>query len=128
MSEERVAGAPTSDAEHRPPMPGWVLTAVAGVFALLYAYAVWSAIGNLVAAVGVASRNGLHLNAMGWFIWIFAALFPVIVYAGAFSFARRRRPGVAILAMLSGLAIVAVFWLDVTGYTALSSILTFFSA
>jgi hypothetical protein len=100
-------------------MPAWLLGTIAGVFALVFAYAVWNAIGNLVAAVGAAAGTGLRLNALGWFIWIFAAIFPVIVYAVAFVIARRRRAATALLVFLSGLALVAVFWLDVVAYTAL---------
>lgn len=110
MSESTAATART---------PVWLRAVILGVFGLFYAYAVWNAIGNLIASVQTASRVGVELGALGWFLWIFAALLPFIVFAAAYRIARRRSPGPFILILLSGLALVAVFWLDVVAYTAL---------
>lgn len=95
--------------------PTWLVAVIAGGFGLFYAYAVWNALGNLLQALP------LGLNALGWFVWLFAAAFPILVYAGAFALAWRRPAHHFALVMLAGLAVVAVFWLDVVSYTALNT-------
>ena len=101
--------------------PTWLVATIAGLLGLFYAYAVWNAIGNLVATLGVFAEAGLTLNALGWFIWIFAALFPLLVWGGAFAIGYRRAPHELFLVMITGLALVAVFWLNVVAYTTLNS-------
>ena len=101
--------------------PTWLVATIAGLLGLFYAYAVWNAIGNLVATLGVFAEAGLTLNALGWFIWIFAALFPLLVWGGAFAIGYRRAPHELFLVRITGLALVAVFWLNVVAYTTLNS-------
>ena len=101
--------------------PGWLRAVIAGVFGLFYAYAVWNAVGNLIASAEAASAAGVSLSALGWFLWIFAAAFPIIVFAAAYRVALRRVAWQILLIMLAGLALVAVFWLDVVAYTALNT-------
>ena len=84
----------------------------AGAFGLFYAYAVWNALGNLIAA------SPLGLNALGWFLWIFTTVFPILAFAVAFTLGFRRPPLHFALIMLTGLAVTAVFWLNVVAYTA----------
>lgn len=114
MSEQTVS------AQHRRPAT-WVLALIGGVFGVLYAYAVWNAIGNLVQSVQVAGTVGMTLNALGWFLWIFAAIFPILVWAGAFTIGYKRRVYEYALIMLVGLTLVAVFWLNVVSYVALNT-------
>ncbi len=99
--------------------PVWLVATISAVFGLFYAYAVWNAVGNLVAVVQAAGAQHLSLNGLGWFLWIFAALFPILVWALAFSLGRRRAAHELFLVMLCGLALVAVFWLDVVSYATL---------
>lgn len=101
--------------------PLWLLVAITGLLGLLYAYAVWNAIGNLIETVGFYGEAGLSLNALGWFIWIFAALFPILVWGAAFAIGHRRSPHELFLVMITGLALVAVFWLNVVAYTTLNT-------
>lgn len=101
--------------------PSWLVTTIAGFFGLFYAYAVWSGVNGLVQEIDRAGALGFGLNALGWFIWIFAALFPILVFAAAFSLGRRRPVHHLFLVMLTGLAVVAVFWLNVTAYTAVNT-------
>ena len=108
-------------AARRGKTPTWLVATIAGVVGLFYAYAVWNAIGNLVATLQVFAGAGLTLNALGWFIWIFAAVFPLLVWGGAFAIGYRRAPHELLLVMLSGLALVAVFWLNIVAYTTLNS-------
>lgn len=95
----------------------WLVATITGGFGLLYAYAVWNALGNLIQAAQLPTG----LNALGWFIWIFATAFPILIYAGAFALGRRRPAHHFFLIMLTGLALVAVFWLNVVAYTALNT-------
>ncbi|HWM17779.1 MAG TPA: bacitracin resistance protein [Microbacterium sp.] len=97
--------------------PTWLVATIAAAFGLFYAYAVWNALGNLVQAAQLPTG----LNALGWFIWIFATLFPILVWAGAFTLGYRRPAHHLILLMFTGLAIVAVFWLNVVAYTTLNT-------
>lgn len=101
--------------------PTWLVATITGVLGLFYAYAVWNAVGNLVATLGVFADAGLTLNALGWFIWIFATVFPLLVWAAAFALGYRRAAHELFLIMLTGLALVAVFWLNVVAYTTLNS-------
>ena len=95
--------------------PTWLLATVCGFFGLIYAYAVWNALGNLIQAAG------LGLNGLGWFVWIFATLFPILIFAGAFALGYRRPVFHLVLILLTGLALVAVFWLNVVAYTTLNT-------
>ena len=97
--------------------PTWLVATIAGVFGLFYAYAVWNALGNLLQAAQLPTG----LNTLGWFIWIFATVFPILVFAAAFAIGYRRPPHHFVLVMLTGLALTAVFWLDVVAYTTLNT-------
>ena len=119
MSDETMDAA--HPAARRGKTPTWLVAAISGVVGLFYAYAVWNAVGNLVATLGVFADAGLTLNALGWFIWIFAAVFPLLVWGAAFAIGYRRAAHELLLVMLTGLALVAVFWLNVVAYTTLNS-------
>ena len=95
--------------------PTWLVATIAGAFGLFYAYAVWNALGNLIAA------SPLGLNALGWFLWIFTTVFPILAFAAAFVIGFRRPAHHFILVMLTGLALTAVFWLNVVAYTTLNT-------
>lgn len=94
-------------------MPTWVAATVAGAFGLFYAYAVWNAVSFLVQQ----AAGPLGLNGLGWALLLFAAAFPIIVFAAALALGLRRSPGAFALLLLAGLALVAVFWLNVVAYS-----------
>ena len=71
--------------------PTWLVATISGLVGLFYAYAVWNAIGNLTETLSVAGDLGLTLNALGWFLWIFAAVFPIIVWSAAFALGYRTK-------------------------------------
>lgn len=96
-------------------MPTWLIATVGAVFGLVYAYAVWQAIGNTVQAAQ------LGLTAYGWFVWLFAIVVPGLAFLGAFALSWRRSLGVYAATLIAGLGLVAVFWLNVVAYTSLNT-------
>ena len=94
-----------------PRRPRWILYTLLGVFGLLYAYAVWNAIAYMIPLVGLA------IGATTWVALILAIVLPVVVYVLAIAITRRRGLGTVALVLFAGLGVVAVFWLDVVGYT-----------
>lgn len=94
-------------------MPTWLASTVAGAFGLFYAYAVWNAISFLVQQ----ASGTLGLNGLGWGLLLFTAAFPILVFAGALGLGLRRAAGEFALLLLAGLALVAVFWLNVVAYS-----------
>ena len=96
--------------------PTWLLVTVAGFFGLFYAYAVWNAVAFLVSQAG----GPLGLNGLGWFVHLLPVLFPILVFAAAFRVGYRRAWWQFALVLLAGLALVAVFWLDIVAYAAVS--------
>ncbi len=93
--------------------PTWLTATIAGLFGLFYAYAVWTAVALLISQAGDTSG----LGAVGWIVLAFAVVFPILVFAGAFALGLRRSAGVFALVLLAGLALTAVFWLNVVAYT-----------
>lgn len=98
-------------------MPTAVVATIAGVFGLFYAYAVWSAVALTV----VRANDILGLNALGWVIMIFGVVFPIIAFAIALALGWRRRAWEFALVLFAGLALSAVFWLNVIAYSSTSS-------
>lgn len=96
----------------QPLLPVPAVFAIAGGFGLFYAYVVWNAITLLVAQ----ATGPLGLNGIGWAVLIAAAAFPILVFAGGFALGWRRRAAPFAAILLCGLALVAVFWLNVLAY------------
>ncbi len=109
MSGMQSAGAPRAGAL------GWVKATIVGIAGLFYAYAVWNAIAYLI-----AMAQGSGLTVVGWATLGFGVLFPIIVFVLAFALGRRRGVGELALVMLTGLALIAVFWLSLVGYSILN--------
>ena len=95
--------------------PGWLAALVVGVSGLFYAYAIWNAIAHIVAMSQPAGLTGT-----GWVTLVFGAVFPAIVFALAWVIGRRCNVGELALVMLTGLSVVAVFWLSLVGYSILN--------
>ncbi|MGB4779318.1 bacitracin resistance protein [Microbacterium sp.] len=96
--------------------PTWIIVTIAGLFGLFYAYAVWNAVDFLVAQ----ASGTLSLNGYGWFVLLLAVAFPVLAFGVAFAVGWRRPWWEFALVMLTGLAVVAVFWLDIVAYSAVA--------
>ncbi|MFT4212398.1 MAG: bacitracin resistance protein [Microbacterium sp.] len=92
--------------------PVWAVTATAGGFGLFYAYAVWSAVAFLIQCAAQS------ITGYGWFVLLLPIAFPIVVFGGAFAAGRRRGLLVFAFLLLAGLALVAVFWLNVVGMVA----------
>jgi hypothetical protein len=93
---------------------GVVKAIVLGLAGLFYAYAVWNAVAYLV----TVAQYGL--NAYGWFVLIFSVLFPILVFVAAYALGRRRSVLEFAVVLLAGLALVAVFWMNVVALSALN--------
>jgi hypothetical protein len=93
-------------------MPTWLAAVISGAAGLFYAYAVWNAVAFLIAQ----ATGPLGLNGAGWALLLFASAFPILVFAAAFALGVRRPPTVLAVLLLCGLALVAVFWLNVLAY------------
>ena len=107
--------ADTTAAPRRAPQtPTWAVVTIAALFGLFYAYAVWNAVDFLVAQ----ATGALSLNAYGWFVLLFAVVFPLIAFGIAFAIGWRRAGWEFALVLLAGLGVVSVFWLDVIAYSA----------
>ena len=89
-------------------------TIIVGLAGLFYAYGVWNAVAYLV----TVAQYGL--NAYGWFVLIFSVLFPILVFAAAYALGRRRAALDLAVVMVAGLALVAVFWMNVVALSTLS--------
>lgn len=88
---------------------------IVGSAGLFYAYAVWNAVSYLmtVAPAGI--------NAYGWFVLIFSVLFPILAFVVAYVIGRRRSAGELAIAMIAGLGLVAVFWMNVAALSLLTT-------
>ena len=95
-------------------MPTWAIVTISVIFGLFYAYFVWNAIDFLI----TQATGTLSLNGYGWFVLLFAVVFPLIAFGIAFAIGWRRVWWEFSLGLLSGLGVVAVFWLDVLAYSA----------
>ena len=70
----------------------------------------------------VAQATGaLSLNAYGWFVLLLAVVFPLIAFGIAFALGWRRVWWQFALVLVTGLAVVAVFWLNVVAYATLNT-------
>ncbi|MCR2824630.1 bacitracin resistance protein [Microbacterium sp. zg.Y909] len=98
----------------RTALPRWLIAVVAGAFLLLYAFVFWTALGFLLQQAGGVEG----LTGYGWFVLLLPVIFPPAVFAIAFAIGWRRRALPFVAVMLTGLAFVAAFWLDVLAYAA----------
>lgn len=111
-----MSAAVESSTSRRPVLPVWLIATIAGLFGLLYAFVVWTALGFLIQqATGVQGLTGY-----GWFVLILPVVFPLLAFGAAFAIGWRRRALPYVLAMLAGLCLVAVFWLNILAYAAAS--------
>jgi hypothetical protein len=95
-------------------------TTVAGLFALIYAYSLWQAIGNLVALPAFYDQAGLGSQRVPWWLlWVGVAI-PIAVFALALLVGRTSNVLGRALIFVVGLAVTAGLGL---GVIALESVL-----
>lgn len=90
-----------------------VLAWIAGVLlAVLYIFAAVTAVGNLLGMLGLAQAIGVGLSLTG-VIWLAVGIaMPLLVLALALLFGRGKQPGIRILLLVAGIAVVAVLQID----------------
>ena len=62
-------------------MPTWAIVTISVIFGLFFAYFVWNAIDFLI----TQATGTLSLNGYGWFVLLFAVVFPLIAFGIAFA-------------------------------------------
>lgn len=95
--------------------PQWLRVTILIVTGLLYSYALWNALAFLL------DHLSTGLSGYGWFVLIFAVVFPLIAFGVVYAIASQRSVLQLLLVALTGLAVVAVFWLNVLAHYAASS-------
>lgn len=88
---------------------GWVGIILAAV---LYVYAMWSAVGNVILLPQSAAGFGLEISAYGWFWLILQLILPAVLAALALLLGRKRPVPVRALLLLTGVAVLSVFSID----------------
>jgi len=89
---------------------GVVRGIVIGFLGLAYAFLIWNATFYLI----TMAQAGI--SGYGWAVLLMPVIVPMIVFTVALLMTRRRPLGTFILAMLAGLGLSAVFWLDTLSY------------
>lgn len=97
-----------------PALPTWLVVTLSVLFGLFYAYFVWNAVDFLAQAAGGTQP----LNGYGWFVLLLAVVFPLLAFGVAFALGWRRSWWQFSLVLLTGLCVVAVFWLNILTYAA----------
>lgn len=80
---------------------------------LLYLYAIVAGIGNFVGVTGMSSALGTELTGSGRFWLVIGLVMPAVVFVLALLLGRRRSAGIRILLLAAGVALVAVWQIDV---------------
>lgn len=78
----------------------------------LYAYAIWSAIGNIILLPQSAAGFGLTVGAYGWFWLILQLSLPAIIAGVALILGRKKTLPLRAIILLSGVAALSVFSID----------------
>lgn len=112
MTTHAEPAAPSDRAPRR--TATWLVATIAAAAGLFYAYAVWNAVGFLVAQ----ATGPLGLNGLGWVVLLLPVVLPMAVFAAAFALGFRRRAWQLALLLVAGLGVVAVFWLNIVAYAA----------
>lgn len=83
---------------------------VTGLLGLAYAFLVWNATFYLIEMAQAG------ISGYGWTVLLMPVIVPMIVFVVALLLTRRRTLGVFVVAMLAGLGLSAVFWLDTLSF------------
>lgn len=92
----------------------WISWVVIALAAVLYAYGVWAAVGNVLVLPEFAARLGLKVSALGWFWLTVQIALPLLIAGVALLLGRKRAVHVRALLFAAGVAVVAVLSIDIT--------------
>lgn len=81
-----------------------------GLLGLLYALIIWTAVFYLMQMAQVG------ISGYGWLVLLLPVIVPMLIFAAVLGLTRRRGIGAFVIAMLAGLGLSAVFWLDTLSY------------
>lgn len=88
---------------------------------VLYVFAIWSAIGNVILLPQSAAGFGLVISAYGWFWLILQLILPAILAGLALLLGRKRSVPVNALLLLAGVAVLSVFSIDMANSIPVTS-------
>jgi len=88
----------------------WPSIAVAAVFGILYAYVLWTAIGNLIQ---LPTQLG---DVTPWWLLVLDVALPVVVYVVAFLLGRRQSLGVRIVFFFMGATVLSAVTVSSIAY------------
>lgn len=104
---------PAAPAARRLTAGALVAWIVGVLLTLLYAYTVVAAVGNLVMLPRMGAAIGYGITPVGWWWLGFGVALPVIAYALALLFGRRRSAPLRLLVLAVGLCAVAAVQLEI---------------
>jgi hypothetical protein len=109
--EEAVADDAAQSARGR---LGWLGITVAIIFGIFYAYALWSALGQLIDLPGQFEDAGV--SGAPWGLTVAGLLTPIVLFTLAFGLGIRRNIGDKILIYVVGLLAVAALGFTFIGF------------
>jgi hypothetical protein len=99
----------------RPSMFGRIVVVALG--GALYAYPLWSAVGNLLNLPAYyVSQFGVSTDQAPWFLLVLAVAAPVAVFSAATLMTWRRGIGALMLALTAGFGVVSATALSITAF------------
>lgn len=82
------------------------------LIAVLYVFAAVTAVGNLLGMLGLAEEIGVGLSVTGLIFLVIGITMPLLVLVLALMLGRGRPPGMKILLLVAGIALVAALQID----------------
>ena len=119
MTTESQSGTVT-----RRRVPLWVVTTLAVLFGLFYAYDAWEAVGNVIGISTLASSLDTTISVLGWVVLSIGIAVPIVVFLVAFRIGRGRDLLAQVLVYLAGLGVVAVVSLTIVALFGAGELLT----
>lgn len=97
--------------------------AIAGYLLLtvLYGFALFQSVGNIVNMPALAGQLGLSINLLGWMWLTIGVLIPIIGYLLSLWAGRRQNRVVRLLVLATGLGIVSIMQLNIMHVVPTSS-------
>ncbi|MBP2437818.1 hypothetical protein [Microbacterium amylolyticum] len=102
----------TTDEKKRRQAPSWFVAAIAGLFGLFYAYAVWAGVANILAMSEWADVLGGALAPTALVALILAIALPIVLFTLVIVIGRRRPVWKLIVLFFVGLGLIGVYWIN----------------